>query len=127
MKQPIAIALLVALALAGCKKAETLSFCEGMSPEGKTVNCGTEFSQGDLSAVITSKEPFGVSTLRVTVLEKKKFKDEAVKSFDVEVKADESMRAFDLSFYNDGEYRVTVSGKENSVIGENEIRIIDTY
>lgn len=127
MRHGLIIALAIAIAATGCKKDETLSFCEGMSSEGKKMNCGKEFSQGDLSGVITAKETFGVTKLSVEILEKKKFKDEHVKGFEVEVKPDESTATFDLSFYNDGEYRVKVSGKENAVLGENEIKITDTY
>jgi hypothetical protein len=112
---------------AGCKESPNILFCEGVSKEEKGVNCGTTFTLGDLTAVITIKEPFDTDRLAINITEKKKYKDAAVNNMSVEANPEKNTAAVNLSFYNEGIYRIKVTGKEDKIIAEGEVTIADTY
>ena len=121
------LCMLLLLAVPGCKKNGNISFCEGVTPKGEKAKCGTTFTTGDLSAVITVNEPLGVKKVNLSIFEITKYKAEPYKSFSSPVDADKNSAVIKLSMYNEGTYRVKVAGKEKKTIAEGEIKIIDTY
>jgi hypothetical protein len=121
------VSILCVAALSGCKSHKTLSFCEGVSQEGKGVKCGAVFTTGDVTAVIEIKDNFEVEKLEVKVFEQKKHKDEPVESISLAVAQDKKSANLNLAFYNEGKFRVEVRGKEGKVIAENSVEITDSY
>lgn len=121
------IYLFISLFLAGCKGDRNISFCEGVTPEGKGVNCGIKFSTGELTALITSKDPFETEKLYVSILAVKKQRTDKVETITVDVKPEDERATVNLSLYNEGKFQIKVTGKENKVIGEGDIEIVDTY
>lgn len=114
--------LLILSLLAGCSRTRAIEFCEGISPEGKGVNCGGEFIEGELLAIITSKEPFGFNSITVQVRELKGGKKQPVESITVNVKPDGQTATANLSLYAGGTYLVRAV-KKDGTIGEGEIII----
>jgi hypothetical protein len=114
--------LVVMPLIAGCSRTKAIEFCEGVSPEGKGVNCGTAFEEGELLAVITGKEQFGVNSITVQVQEVKGGKKEQVESITVDVKPDRDTATANLSLYSGGTYLVRAM-KKDAMIGESEIVI----
>lgn len=55
------VAAVIMLFAAGCAKRKDIEFCEGVSPKGDGVHCGSVFHDGDLAALVRAGEPFGVS------------------------------------------------------------------
>ncbi len=108
--------------LAGCSRTKAIEFCEGISPEGKGVNCGGEFIEGELLAIITSNEPFGVNSITVQVQEVRGEKKQQVDSVTVDVKPDEQKATANLSLYTGGTYFVRAV-KNEATIGESQIVI----
>lgn len=111
---------------AGCKKDQLMSFCEGKSKEGAGINCGKKFTTGDLMALIKLKEPFGQDRLSVSIIEKKKFKDDILKTFSITVGPGKKDAAIDLSLYTEGIYRIVVTGADKNTIAEGSVEIKDT-
>jgi hypothetical protein len=116
--------LIILLFMAACSRTKTIEFCEGVSPEGKGVNCGKKFEDGELNAVINSEEPFGVKTITVQVFEVKKNKNEKIETLSVDVKPDEDRAMVNLSFYSGGRYIVTAQ-KNETRIGSGEVEIVE--
>jgi hypothetical protein len=114
--------LMIAPVMAGCSKTKSIEFCEGMTPEGKGVRCGSVFQEGDLLAIIRSGEPFGVNSLTVRIYDKKGNKKEQLESFDVTVKPDRDTATANLSLYSGGTYLVEAV-KKDATIGSGEIEI----
>ncbi len=110
--------------MAGCSKSKTIEFCEGVSPEGKGVNCGAKFEDGELNAVIIGEEPFGVKTITVQVFEVKKNKNEKIETISVDVRPDSDRAMVTLSFYSGGRYLVTAQ-KNEAPIGSGEVEIVE--
>jgi hypothetical protein len=108
--------------MAGCSKSREIQFCEGVSPKGEGVNCGTKFEDGELTAVINSAEPFGVKSITVQVFEVKERKTEKIDTISVDVKPDRQTASVNLSFYSGGKYIVRAYKKDTS-IGSAEIAI----
>jgi hypothetical protein len=127
MKRVVISLLIILMPFVSCKKEEHISFCEGISPAGEKMKCGTKFTTGDLTAVVEADKPFETDSLKVTVHEIKKFKEEPAYSFPVTVKPEEQNARFTMSFYNEGKYRVLISDKDENMIAEGTITIIDTY
>ncbi len=127
MKHPILLSLLAVLLLLCCKSKDRLSFCEGTTPEGNGVKCGTTFTTGDLTAVVTLDETATFDKIDFTVYKKEKYKKDKISSFSMKVPADKKTVAAPLSFYADGVYVVRVSAKDDSSLSEKEITIVDTY
>lgn len=116
--------LMACVLVAGCSKSKAVQFCEGVSPDGEGVNCGTVFEDGELTALIRAKEPFGVKTIALQVFEVKGEKIEKTESLYVAVKPERDTASVNLSFYTEGTFRVrAMSG--NTAIGEGEIRIVE--
>ena len=118
---------LIVFALLGCKSERGISFCEGISPDGEKINCGKKFTTGDLTAIVESDKPFETDKINIAILELKKYRNEKVQSLSVAVKPEESIARINLSFYNEGQYKVQAFDKEKKTIAEAEIVIIDTY
>jgi len=121
MKNVLMLCIILSLT-AGCSKTKAIQFCEGVSPEGKGVNCGTKFEDGELTAVINSEEPFGVKTITVQVFDTKNKKTEKIDTLTVDVKPDRQTASVNLAFYAGGTYLVRASKRETS-IGSAEITI----
>lgn len=121
MKKLLLACVLMTL-VSGCSKTKAIQFCEGVSPEGKGVNCGTKFEDGELTAVINGEEPFGVKTITVQVFEKKDGKTEKIDTLTVDVKPDRQTASVNLAFYAGGTYLVRASKRETG-IGSAEITI----
>jgi hypothetical protein len=116
--------LILLSVMAACSKTKTIEFCEGVSPDGKGVNCGSKFEDGELTAVVNSEEPFGVKTITVQVFEVKKNKTEKMETLSLDVKPDKDMAMVNLSFYSGGRYMVTAL-KNNMRIGSGEVEIVE--
>lgn len=119
-------ALLAALIVAACSKTKPVEFCEGVDTEGKGVECGKEFTTGDLTGVVNAKEPFKTESLTVKILRHEKNTKKPEKTMTITVDREKNRSSFDLSFYNGGTYTVE-AWKESSKIGEGTIKITDTY
>ncbi|HON76882.1 MAG TPA: hypothetical protein PK544_00205 [Spirochaetota bacterium] len=113
--------------ISGCTKHEALSFCEGVNPKGEGVRCGTKFTTGDLTAVVALQETADIDGLKLVVLKKTQFKSEAISTLKLQTGAEKKAATATLSLYNEGTYTVRVIGKNNSVIAEKSLTIIDTY
>ncbi len=121
MKNVLLLCVILSL-MAGCSKSKAIQFCEGVSPEGEGVNCGTKFEDGELTAVINSEEPFGVKSITVQVFEKKEKKTEKIDALTVDVKPDRQTAWVNLSFYTSGAY-IVKAFKRDTTIGSAEIAI----
>ncbi|HOD14691.1 MAG TPA: hypothetical protein PK307_00920 [Spirochaetota bacterium] len=121
MKYIVFMLVIISL-LAGCSRTKSIEFCEGISPEGKGVNCGGEFIEGELLAIISSREPFGVNSITVQVQEVKGGKKQQVDTITVDVKPDGQTATANLSLYSGGTYLVRAL-KKDEMIGEGEIVI----
>ncbi|HSV96355.1 MAG TPA: hypothetical protein VLM75_05395 [Spirochaetota bacterium] len=126
MKNTLAVCLAMFL-LVSCKPAQTISFCEGVTPEGEGSACGGRFTTGEVTMLVSLKQRFDVNTLGVKIHERSQTKDRLVDSFTVSVDPERRSTATNLSFFNEGKYRVTVTGKESAVLGEAELEVVDTY
>jgi hypothetical protein len=110
--------------ITACSKSKTIEFCEGVSPDGKGVNCGSKFEDGELTAVVNGEEPFGVKTITVQIFEVKKNKTEKIETLSLEVKPDKDTAMVNLSFYSGGRYMVTAQ-KNDARIGSGEVEIVE--
>jgi hypothetical protein len=119
------IILLFFTLLFGCKSKKTIEFCEGISTEGKGVNCGEQFSSGELTALITAETPFNINKLNVNIFKKTKYKQEKIGSQIIEVKPDETNARTNFYFYDDGEFTIEVFGQDNKKIAEGSVKIVD--
>jgi len=126
MKNTLAVCLGMFL-LVSCKPAQTVTFCEGVTPEGKGSECGARFTTGEVTMLVSLKQRFEVNTLAVKIHERAETKDRLVDSFTFSVDPEKQSATTNLSFFNEGRYRVTVTGKESAVLGESEIEVVDTY
>ncbi|MBN2402325.1 MAG: hypothetical protein JXN64_07975 [Spirochaetes bacterium] len=124
MKKLIILTAVLSL-LFGCKASKTIEFCEGVSAEGKGVNCGEQFLSGELTAVITIETPFNVNRLNVNIFKKAKYKLEKVGSQTIDVKPDDTSTRTTFYFYDEGEFIVEVIGQDDKKIAEGSIKIID--
>jgi hypothetical protein len=116
--------LMLFLFLIGCTKKPNISFCEGVSPEGKGIECGIKFETGDLTAMIKADKAFGVNRIDIAVFELNEKKSEKVETISIDVPPDEIRANINLSFYKGGKFRVTaMNGSEK--IGEGEIEVLD--
>ncbi len=116
--------LMLLSVMSACSKSKTIEFCEGVSPEGKGINCGAKFEDGELNAVITGEEPFGVKAITVQVFEVKRNKNEKIETLSVDVKPDSDRAMVNLSFYSGGRYLVTAQ-KNETRIGSGEVEIVE--
>jgi hypothetical protein len=126
MKKAMLLCMVLALPLC-CKTEKQVVFCEGVTPEGKGVKCGTTFSTGDVTALIQVKENFEAESIQLKVYEHKQLKDELLESHALAVKPDGRSATTNLSFYNEGAFKVIILGKEDREIGNGEIKVVDTY
>ena len=109
----------------GCKADKTIEFCEGISIEGKGVNCGEKFTTGELTALISAKSSFNVNKLEVSIFKKGKYKSEKTASYSIEVKEDETTTKTNFYFYDEGEFAVEVTGQDKKKIAEGSVEIVD--
>ncbi len=118
---PILLILLVFFA--GCSKETTMKFCEGVTPEGNGVNCGSKFSTGELTALFSSEQPFGTETLSIHIRDARKEKQNTEEKRSLTVNPAEKRATANLSFYNPGNYRVDIQ-KNGETISSGTVEII---
>lgn len=121
------ILLAVLMSLGGCKKKETLLFCEGTTPDMKGVKCGTVFTAGDLTLLIKSGDNFETDKLTAVVYDLKEYREEQARTFSIDVKPEEQTATAPLSLYAEGKYRLRIYGKDKKNVAEGEVEIVDTY
>ncbi len=109
-----------------CGKEAPLKFCEGVDKDGKPVNCGSEFTTGDMTLYVTADEPFGSNTATVIVYEKKKYSQPEYTRFESSVNPDLASAAIPFSLYVEGTYIVAVQVKDKE-IARGTVTIVDTY
>jgi len=119
--------IVISVIIIGCKSNNEISFCEGLTPEGNGITCGTIFSVGYLAVQITTKEPFGVDRLIFEVFEQNKNRLNKVSSITIKVKENSQSTSTRIHLYNEGKFIVKVLGNENKIIAEGEVEIIETY
>ncbi|HOM87116.1 MAG TPA: hypothetical protein PLH80_01830 [Spirochaetota bacterium] len=117
---------IIVLVIVSCGKTPPLQFCEGVTDEGTPVNCGSQFTTGDMTLYVTAKEAFGSTTATVVIYEKKHYSQPEYTRFDYTINPDVSSTIIPLSLYAEGTYIVTV------IVGDKEIAsgtisIVDTY
>ena len=104
-----------------------ITFCEGISPDGKEVNCGSVFSEGDITILIKSENSFATDKININIFEKIKPVKKMLESFTVNVKSDTKTTNTNLSLYNEGIYEIEVTGKDNTIIANGTIQIVESY
>jgi hypothetical protein len=122
MKHVVSI-LLILFALGGCGRSRDIEFCEGITPEGKGVKCGKKFTTGELSALVTSREQFGVQAITLKIFRIHESRDDLIETLALKVKPDNMSAFTNLSFYNEGRYRVKAM-KNDEAIGEGDVEIV---
>lgn len=120
----ISCLLILVSVTTACSKSKTIEFCEGVSPEGKGVNCGAKFEDGELTAVIKSEGAFGVKSIVVQVFGIKKSKTEKIETLSVNVAPDSERAMVTLSLYSGGRYMVTAQ-KNETRIASGEVEIVE--
>ena len=123
----VIIAAASLLFAAGCKKKGTVSFCEGVNADGKGVNCGTEFSTGDMNAVFDAPSAFGTDALELKIYNVNDASRKPVKIVEVKVDPDARRGSADLEMYDEGVFRAEVSAHGGEVVSEGQVEIVDTY
>ncbi|MCX8125188.1 MAG: hypothetical protein N3F66_13655 [Spirochaetes bacterium] len=121
--------LLLIIAIIGmvaCGKESPLQFCEGVDKDGKPVNCGSQFTTGDMTLYVSAQEPFGSDRATVIVYEQKKYSQPEYTRFEYAINPDMSSAAIPFSIYAEGTYIVSVTVKEKE-IAKGTVTIVDTY
>lgn len=108
----------------GCKNSKNITFCEGVSTEGKGINCGLKFETGDLTVIIKDKGPFETAKISIDVYEISKTAETKIDSLPLDVKPDNNTVSVNLSFYRSGKYSVKAS-KEGKNFADGDIEIIE--
>lgn len=111
-------------AVFGCSKEQNVNFCEGVSPEGRGINCGKKFETGDLTVVFKSAKPFGVNKIFLQIFEENKGRFEKTETLEIGVKPEDSRANAAISFYRAGRYKVAAMAKDEA-IGEGLIEVVD--
>ncbi len=109
-----------------CGKEGPLQFCEGVDKDGKPVNCGTEFTTGDMTLYVTAPEPFGSNTATIVVYEKKKYSQPEYTRIESSINPDLTSVAIPFSLYAEGTYIVSVMVKDKE-IARGTVTVVDTY
>ena len=112
---------------AGCTKKGTVSFCEGLDKKGKGVNCGSEFSTGDLTAVFNSRSAFETDSLEMKIFNAQDASRKPAASIAVKVNPSDRDGHVDLEMYDEGVFRVEVRKHGGEIVSEGKVEIVDTY
>ncbi len=115
---------LVLALITGCSKKKEILFCEGVTPEGEGVKCGSTFSTGDLSLLYKRERNFEAEGLTVQIYELKEERREKVESISVPVKPDAKSMTALLSLYNAGTYEIQVKSAD-AVLAIEKLVIVD--
>lgn len=118
----INLAVVLLVLCSGCLKNKNLLFCEGTSPEGKGINCGTKFTTGDFNAVVDAENAFSAKMLHFVLYETESNK--SIDSYSVQVKPEDKNAQATITVENAGKYKVVVTANK-VVIAEANIEIID--
>ena len=120
----LAIIIVCIIVAGGCKKSQNLQFCEGVSPEGKPVECGTEFTTGDLTLVFGAENPFAGESVMLKIYRVSGMKKEMIQKETVKVKAGEKSLNHTISLYNRGMYSVDIEENE-AVIASAMVSVVE--
>ena len=123
MRKVLIVSVILCL-LYGCGKKHEILFCEGVSPSGDGVSCGTVFESGDLTMLVKSESQFSADQIKILINEIKGEKVSLIKSMPVPVNPEENKVAVPLSFYSEGSYTVKAV-KDDEEIANGNIKIID--
>lgn len=123
MRKTLLIIAAFMLLLTSCKKNETVSFCEGKTPEGKGVKCGRVFTTGDVMVLVRAEGPFTVNRLKLDIFEKamggkKKLRATRYR----EVKPEDQSASMLVPLYSEGTFLVVASAGKKEV-GRNSVEI----
>ena len=120
------LVLLTVFSAVACSKTNVVEFCEGVDTEGKGVECGKEFTTGDLTGVVKADQPFETDTLTIKIFREEKSTKKLDKTMPIKVDREKKSAGFDLSFYNGGTYTVE-AWKDSGRVGEGTVKITDIY
>ncbi|MFW5862189.1 MAG: hypothetical protein ACOCWZ_08050 [Spirochaetota bacterium] len=125
--QAVTVLVIITVMFAtGCKSEKPLQFCEGVTSDGKPAQCGSTFTTGDLTGVLTLKEAPGAEAVTIDILEKKDFSSQPYNSYTHKIDPDNIKITFPISLYREGTFIVEIlQGK--SKLAEGELKIVDTY
>ena len=114
----------VILLLTSCGKDREIQFCEGVSPDGKGVNCGTVFEYGDITAIIESRERFATDQINVKIEVIRNGNEITVETIEASVEPDEREAIVNLPLYQSGKYRSTALRGETE-LAKDKVEIAD--
>ncbi len=100
------------LLFTSCKKKENLQFCEGKTPEGKGVNCGSIFSTGDVMILVEADGPFTATRLKFEIFEDKVGKKELRATRYTDVKPEDTEASTLIPLYSEGTFTIVASAGE---------------
>jgi|GEM_PF-444871 len=101
-----------------CGNKQTTQFCEGVSPKGKGVNCGTTFSTGDVTALIKPSAKIKNDSVSIKVFNKTESTKKFLFSNSVKTAKDKDYIIHNIRFLNPGTYEiVTIDGKQEISVG----------
>jgi hypothetical protein len=115
------IVLLVAVS---CSKAGPLQLCEGMEPSGAGTKCGTKFITGDVTGVLTLKEPLGVSSLDYQISEKGSGNPTVRERVSFEVDPASPRASVLIPLYEEGTFTITII-KGTEVVADATVEMVD--
>ena len=118
MKKYILFLLLIVI-LGGCAKTDAIQFCEGVTPKGKLIKCGSVFSAGDVTVHIKNNKNFGNNSITIELKKLKNKKEKKMKSITHTVKSTDSTTYFNLPLYNSGVYKLIVLNGNEKIGGIN--------
>lgn len=110
--------------LNGCKSDESVRFCEGVKPDGAAFNCGTKFSSGALTVMISTEKQFGTEKIYINVFEIKRQKKIKRDSVAVDVNPNDMSARSNIYFYDEGKYVVEVEANGEK-IAEGALEVLD--
>jgi hypothetical protein len=110
--------------VSSCSSNKTTSFCEGVTPKGKGVNCGIKFSSGDVTALIKPKSKIETNSVTIKVFTKSSSSVKYLFSDTIKVDKEKNYIIHNIRFLNPGKYKiVTISGKKE--ISQGTIEIVE--
>ena len=115
------------LILLGCKSSAGISFCEGVSPGGEGKRCGQTFTTGEVTALVKASANFDAESLEMMIYEKGKYSYKLLETMTLKVKPDQRRARGNIALFNEGVFRVVVRGKDEKVIAQGELTVVDTY
>lgn len=121
---PVLSLMTVIFLLTSCGKDREIQFCEGVSPDGKGINCGTVFEYGDITAIIESRERFATDQIKVKIEIIRNESEISVETIEALVEPDEREAIVNLPLYQSGTYRITALRGETE-LAKDKVEIAD--